>query len=204
MSHIPLISNKTKLLISITLLLFAFAIFYINPNEIDKRFCLIAMLFSFFGDVALNCVPIQKRHRLLLYIGAVFFMIAHLLYANAFYWLISINNNPFFNPGTVFAAFFIILLFSCTIFFTIYSKSKPKAMTIFIFILYTIVIGINFVTIYSYSWSFTSITFIGALSFLISDFIIGIETIFKVKSEVLRKLVWIFYPIGQFLILLCR
>jgi hypothetical protein len=49
-----------------------------------------------------------------------------------------------------------------------------------------------------------SLAFIGATSFLISDYIIGIETIFKIKSDTLRKLVWIFYPIGQIIILICR
>jgi len=48
------------------------------------------------------------------------------------------------------------------------------------------------------------LSFVGALSFLISDLIIGIETVFKIKSDILRKLVWIFYPVGQILILACR
>lgn len=204
MSHIPLISNKTKLLISITLLCFAFILYCIQPNELDRQLCLLAMLFSFLGDLSLNCMPINKRPHWLLYLGAAFFMIAHLLYATAYYWLIRESNNLFFNLGAVIACTFIILLFAVSIAFTIYSKNRPSIMTIIVFCLYTFIIGINFVTIYSYSWIFASAAFIGALSFLISDFIIGIETVFKVKSEILRKLVWIFYPIGQILILVCH
>lgn len=204
MSHIPLISNKTKIIISISLVIFAFVLFSICPTALDRQICLLAMAFSFFGDLALNCMPINKRPHWLLYIGAAFFMVAHLQYAAAYYWLIRESNEQFFNLGASFACTFIVLLFIASVAFTIYSKSKPKLMTIVVFCLYTIIIGINFVTIYSYSWSFYSASFIGALSFLISDFIIGVETVFKVKSETLRKLVWIFYPIGQILIIACR
>ena len=204
MSHIPLISNKTKLIISISLVIFAFILFCIRPNALDSQICLLAMFFSFLGDLSLNCMPMNKRPHWLLYIGAAFFMVAHLQYAVAYYWLIRESNKQFFNLGASFACTFIVLLFTASVAFTIYSKSKPKLMTIVVFCLYTIIIGINFVTIYSYSWSFSAASFIGALSFLISDFIIGIETVFKVKSETLRKLVWIFYPIGQILIIACR
>lgn len=204
MSRIPLISNKTKLLISALLVLFAFIIFCLHPNRLDTQICLLAMFFSFLGDVALNSMPLNKRPHWLLYIGAAFFMVAHLQYAAAYYWLIFQSNSIFFNLGASFATTFMILLFLVSVAFTVFSKSKTKPMTIFVFCLYTLVIGINFVTIYSYSWSFSSAAFVGALSFLISDFIIGIETVFKVKSETLRKLVWIFYPIGQILIIACH
>lgn len=204
MSHIPLISNKTKLLISASLVAFAFIMFCIRPERLDAQICLLAMCFSFLGDLSLNCMPLHKRPHWLLYIGAAFFMVAHLQYAVAYYWLIFRSNNVFFNLGASIATTFMILLFLVSVAYTIFSKSKTKPMTIVVFCLYTLIIGINFVTIYSYTWSFGSAAFIGALSFLISDFIIGIETVFKVKSETLRKLVWIFYPIGQILIIACH
>ena len=204
MSLIPLISNKTKLFISASLVGFAFILYCFSPNSFDRKVCLLAMCFSFLGDLSLNCMPINKRPHWLLYLGAAFFMIAHLEYAAAYYWLICGNSKQFFNLGSIIAFTFILLLFAVSVAFTIYSKSKPNKITILVFCLYTVIIGINFVTIYSYSWSFGSAAFIGALSFLISDFIIGVETVFKVKSEVLRKLVWIFYPIGQILIIACH
>lgn len=204
MSHIPLISNKTKLLISASLVIFAFIIFCINPNRLDNQLCLAAMLFSFLGDVSLNCMSLHKRPHWLLYIGAAFFMVSHLQYAVAYYLLIFESNNVFFNLGASIATTFMVLLFLVSAVFTFLTKSKTPPMTLIVFGLYTLIIGINFVTIYSYSWSFGSAAFVGALSFLISDFIIGIETIFKVKNETLRKLVWIFYPIGQILIIACH
>ena len=203
-SFVPLISNKVKLTISSLLLLFALAICLINDFSIDACVILLAMFFSFLGDFALNCVPLEKRPHWQLYLGAFFFMIAHLTYATAYYWLISVNEELFFNLGAIIACIFMVLLFATSVTITILSKHKPNPMTIIVFCIYTWIIGINFVTIYSYSWSFGSISFIGALSFLLSDFIIGIETVFKVKSVTLRKLVWIFYPIGQVLIIACH
>ena len=204
MSYIPLISNKTKIIISISLVIFAALVSYANNYTIDSQICLLAMLFSFLGDISLNCMPLDKRPRWFLYLGAVFFMISHIIYATAYYWLINTSQKLYFNPGAIIATFFILLLFTTSVFLTIYSKNKLQLMTIIIFCLYTSIIGINFITIYSYSWSFGTASFIGALSFLISDFIIGIETVFKVKSDTLRKFVWIFYPIGQVMIIACR
>lgn len=203
-SFVPLISNKVKLIISSSLLSFSLAICLIRNFSIDAVICIFAMFFSFLGDLALNCVPLEKRPHWQLYLGAFFFMLAHLAYASAFYWLISWNNVLFFNFGAIISCLFMVLLFIISTAATITSKHQTKIMTIIVFSIYTFIIGINFVTICSYSWSFGSITFIGALSFLISDFIIGIETVFKVKSDTLRKLVWIFYPIGQILIIACH
>lgn len=204
LSHIPLISNKIKLTISISLVAFAFIFFCIRPNNLDSQICLLAMIYSFLGDLSLNCVPLNKRPHWLLYIGATFFMIAHLQYAVAYYLMIFESGKTFFNLGASLACTFIVLLFASTVAIAIYSKNKVNLMTIIIFCIYILVIGINFVSIHSYSWSFCAASFVGALSFLISDFIIGIETVFKVKSETLRKLVWIFYPIGQIIIIACR
>lgn len=209
MHYIPLISNSTKLAISSTILLFAFFLFVIkvdSPAEksvVASGICVIAMFFSFFGDLFLNYFPIHRRPNWMFYCGAISFMVAHLAYATAYYRLIVEGNKVYLNPGANLAIISIVMLIFMTVLTAVQNKVKINFLTIFIFSLYTIVIGINFVTIASHSWNFLSLSFIGAVSFLISDFIIGIETVFKVKSRVLRKLVWIFYPLGQILIIAC-
>ena len=202
MSRVPLISNATKIIISMGLLAFAFIIYNVYSHSLDSKLCLAAMGFSFLGDVALNCVPHGKRPRYLLYLGAIFFMLAHSTYADA-YWLL-IGQNDFGNHGAFAAFVFVLLLFGMTVLTAILTKQSPSIGMILVFSIYTIIIGLNFVTICSYSYAFHAFSFVGALSFLISDFIIGIENIFKVKNDTLRKLVWIFYPIGQILIIACR
>lgn len=209
MHHIPLISNSTKLAISSTILLFAFFLFVFQLESTTEKsavasgICVIAMLFSFLGDLSLNCLPVYKRPNWMLYCGAIAFMFAHLTYASAYYWLILKSNKVFINPGTILAFISLILLISNTILIAVQNKVEVKFMTIIIFSLYSIIIGINFVTIASHSWNFISLSFLGAIFFLISDFIIGIETIFQIKNRKLRKLVWIFYPLGQILIIAC-
>lgn len=204
LAKIPLINNKTKILISTALVVLAFCLCLVNPTALDKKICLIAMLFSFIGDILLNCMPIDKRPHKLLYAGAFFFMIAHLVYASAFYLLIYDLGKPFVTPGAYIAYAIMAILFIVSIICIYARRSTTKFTMIFVFLLYLSIVSINFITIYSYSFSALSLAFIGATSFLISDYIIGIETIFKIKSDTLRKLVWIFYPIGQIMILICR
>ena len=209
MHYIPLISSSTKLAISSTILLFAFILFVFKMDShaeqglVSSGICVVAMAFSFLGDWFLNYFPVHRRPTWMFYCGAITFMLAHLAYATAYSLLIVESNKAFLNPGSILASISIILLISMTVLIAVQNKVSVKPMTILIFSLYTIVIGINFVTIASHSWNFASISFIGAISFLISDYIIGIETIFKVRSRVLRKLVWIFYPLGQILIITC-
>ena len=209
MHYIPLISNSTKLAISSTILFFAFILFVFKMDSQAKQglvasgICVVAMLFSFLGDLFLNYFPIHRRPTWMFYCGALTFMLAHLAYATAYYRLIVEGNKTFLNPGVILASISIFLLLGMTILFAIQNKVSIKPLTTIVFSLYTVVIGINFVTIASHSWNFASISFIGAISFLISDYIIGIETLFKVRSRILRKLVWIFYPIGQILIIAC-
>ena len=203
MDYIPLISNGTKIEISIFLLFFAFASTVVYKESLDSLICVAAMFFSFLGDISLNIMPIKKRPKWLMCIGATFFMIAHLIYAKAYYLLIK-NSYEFINPGMIISSVFMVLFLIISIICIIKSKYPLETPMVLVFIIYIFMIGINFITICSYSWSAKALSFTGALSFLISDFIIGIETVFKIKNNTLRKLVWIFYPIGQFLIIYCR
>lgn len=204
LSKVPLISNRTKILISSALLFFALLLCIINPDSFSSKLCLLAMLLSFLGDISLNIMPLNKRPHSLLYVGAFFFMVSHLIYASAYNYMIQLSGKEYSNPGAYIAYGIMVLVLLISI-ICIYIKSKSlKTSMIFVFILYILIISINLITIYSYSWSFKALSFIGATSFLVSDYIIGIENIFKIKNDTLRKLVWIFYPVGQILILACR
>ena len=202
---IPLISNKTKIAISISLLIIALIFsFVVYPKSLASKLCLLAMFFCSLGDISLNCMPLEKRPHSLMYAGAGFFMIAHFVYAYAYYHLIINNSYEYFNTSAISAcAFMVICIFTALICITT-SKNHLGIPMILVFGIYLLVIGINFITICSYSYSAKSFSGIGALFFLISDFIIGIETVFKIKKPILRKMVWLFYPLGQILILTCR
>lgn len=204
LNRIPLIKNRTKIMISVSLLIIAFICIIIFPNELERKICFLAMFFSFLGDIMLNCMPLEKRPHSLLYAGAMFFMLAHITYASAYYLNIRYLGYSFINPGAYIAYAIMAIIFIISLLCIFITQTKIKTSMIFVFMIYMFMISINFITIYSYSFSTKAISFIGATSFLISDYIIGIETVFKIKNDTLRKLVWIFYPIGQILILVCR
>lgn len=209
LDYVPLISNSTKLYISGSLFLIAFIMCDILKTE-DAFFCAIAMAFSSLGDFSLNWFPLDKRPRWMLYMGAGFFMVAHIFYAVAYGRMIYLSGVKFFNPLALIAIAFIIAFILICLVCISHSKYKNSLglSMFFVFGFYVFVIGVNFVTIWSYAgnylWTLKSLCALGALSFLSSDFIIGIETVFKVKSDILRKLVWILYPIGQILIIVCH
>ena len=204
LEYVPLISNKTKIFISSMLLILALVTCVFSSYSIDSKICLLAMFFSFIGDILLNCTTLEKRPHSLLYTGAIFFMISHIIYASAYYHLIRISQKAFFNVGTYTAIISLLLILAISIICLLILNQKLKPSMIFIFAIYIVMISINFITIYSYSWNFNALSFLGATSFLISDYIIGIETVFKIRKDTLRKLVWFFYPIGQILIIICR
>mgnify|MGYP003289787425 CR=1 FL=1 len=195
----PLISNRTKCIISALLLIFAFLVRYAHPDWPGVNFCFLAMCFSFIGDVCLNCMPIHKRPHSLLYAGAASFMVGHIFYVLAYLEMIKANSYEFFNLGTYLAISFMIIFFIMSAVLAIKQGTKP--IMLIVFGVYILVIGFNFVTICSYSYSASLFVWVGALSFLGSDFIIGLENVFKLKKPLLRKLVWILYPVGQFMLL---
>lgn len=199
LTWIPLISNPTKLFISFCLLALAGLIRFARPEWPSASFCFGAMGLCFLGDVCLNCMPIEKRPHALLYTGAVAFMLGHIFYALGYLRNISVNSYEYFNPGTYMAIGFMICFLIVAVVCIKGKKLSPVMIGVFGF--YILVIGFNFVTICSYSYSAKSPAWIGALWFLGSDFIIGLETVFKLKKDYLRKLVWLLYPAGQFVIL---
>lgn len=202
LTWIPLISNPTKLFISFCLLIFALLARLARPEWPSSSFCFAAMSLCFLGDICLNCMPIEKRPHALLYTGAVAFMLGHVFYSIAYWRNISANSFSYFNIGTYISIGFMITFLIVATVCIKGKKLKPTMIGVFGF--YIFVIGFNFITICAYSYSAKSWAWLGALWFLSSDFIIGIETIFKLKKDYLRKWVWLLYPAGQFLILCCQ
>lgn len=202
LNKIPLLDCRAKIEVSISLLCFAMLMWAIRDNE-DSKACVYAMAMCTVGDVLLNIKPVEERSHTLLYLGAGAFMVAHLIYGFAFYQLIFANSFRVVNVGFVLA---IIIIISATlaILLKIDKEKKPKISMIAVFTVYILVIGFNFTAICSYSWSELSLVAFGALGFLASDLIIGVENLLKVKDANLRKMVWILYPIGQLIILSAR
>ena len=197
----PLIGKYVPSKIILSFLMFLLAVFlFILIGTMDRVFCVFAMLFSFFGDCALNHrrSTNSKVNRDFL-IGGTSFIIAHILYCVAYSIKIANYNFPFFNFGISLA---IIILAGITLFFL--GKSREKSKLFKFCLLYLWITGIDYAIIFSYSISIKSIeslALIGGLSFLTSDVIIGLEGFMGMRSKRARELVWWLYPIGQILLI---
>lgn len=200
---IPVIGNRIpgKIILSFLMLLFAILMQRIYRTS-DRTICVLAMFFSFVGDVALNHKRNHNEQSLKDFvIGGTSFIFAHICYCIAYNDKIVKNNYLLINPGFVFSIFIIIAISYLTI---TSSKSENNPKLLAFGIAYLWITGINYITIFSYSYSVKSVesfAALGGLLFLSSDVIIGLEKFSGLKSSLARELVWWLYPIGQIILI---
>ena len=186
-----------NMLISFGLVIFSLILALVlkKPTNV-LRF--VAMTFGFLGDLAL-AFYILGPHSFLW--GVAFFIICHVFYFLSYKKEIkNLFNKGFWIGETIILLFIIgLIIVSC-----LYPYPEPYSyFKLGICIFYGLIIGFvcSAVTACAYEKrSFLSIlNVIGIISFIISDFIIGIG---MMSSLHISRLIWIFYPIGQFLLIL--
>jgi len=173
----------------------------------DRLLAMLAMIISTLGDTVLmnfRSLP-QKLPFPYFYLGAGLFILAHLVYLIAFDSVLARKGLSLVNAGfwmgialAAAAAFFLAVLFLRT------NRAVP-ALMIAVCALYLVIITANCAVICSYAFSvksWQSLAALGAVSFFLSDYIIGLEKLMLLSTPALQKWVWILYPIGQFFILL--
>ena len=194
--NLPIIGNLIPGKIVFSFLMLLFAIF--KQFFLKNVFCVLAMSFSFIGDIALNH---KKNHdeqsKIDFIIGGISFIIAHIFYCITYFQKILINNYHLWNLGAYIAIIILILI-------TVYMLTRAnlsQSLKLLIFgLVYLWITGLNYITIFSYAYSAKSIKYlvaIGGLMFLASDVIIGLEKFSGLKSKIAREFVWWLYPIGQ-------
>ncbi len=204
--NLPIVGKKIpgKISLSFLMLLYAFVLFVVIKSH-DRLLCLIAMTFSFIGDVALNHNrDHSKQTNRDFILGGIAFIAAHVFYCMTYSRKIAMHGFETFNPGAEFAVIILLLITAMMFFGTIATKRSFKNKLFYFGLLYLWLTGINYVTIFSYSYSvkgIESIAAVGGLMFLASDVIIGMEKFLKLKSKVARELVWYLYPIGQLILI---
>lgn len=168
----------------------------------DRWICFAAMFVSSLGDIVLmNFKGLMNRSKIpKLYIGAVLFMIAHVLYFFSYLNLIRAGEFSYINAGFIIAIIICAAaLISLSVLFT--KNSAPLATYIIAFI-YVIVIALASTAIFSLSFSMGKLYLIaalGSLSFIVSDYFIGLNALGGISRY--EHLIWWFYPIGQILII---
>ena len=168
--------------------------------------CAAAMVFSSLGDIMLMDFRHISRYLPIpaFYVGAVLFMVAHVLYLAAFALRIRRARKPLVNWGLI-AALVIVVVAGASLLWPALHRPRIPWLMVGVCTLYLLIIGANFCTIWSYTasrgrWRYLAAA--GALAFLFSDWIIGLGSLANVYRPDLNRLIWWCYPIGQGLILL--
>lgn len=136
--------------------------------------------------------------------GALMFMFAHLLYLFAFILLIRMSGPLAVNAGfwlgcAVLAGVLLLLI-------AVYFRNPTRdPRMLLIGIIYGLVIGTLGIAVFTYAVQTKGLawlTLIGIVSFMFSDLLIGLEKVGGISIANQDDLIWIFYPIGQLLIIL--
>ncbi len=184
------------------LCLYSFALFAYMPS-VDRLLCAVAMLMSAVGDLFLGHVFTRKRHGISDFtMGAAAFGMAHLIYA--FGYLMKMRRTTvimrYINTGTMTALGICVILLLLFLGICVYRKDYRYLGLI---IAYVCLIGVNCTVVFSYAWAHNTAlgAAVGVSVFLLSDICLGLNRVAGMKGA--YKFVWIFYPIGQFLLITC-
>lgn len=203
--NFPLFKGKVsgKITLSYLLLFYAMLLSMVWLTK-DRVICVIAMAFSFMGDFSLNYRSLEERTKKDFLYGTICFMVAHFMYVFTYLELIKNHNFEILNAGFFLAATIVVIVLIWFLVMILKTRKTKLTMMHIVGIFYVLIIGLNCSVIFSFSHSIGNIrglAALGALCFFVSDILIGTETFLGVKSKIVRKFVWFFYPIGQFLII---
>lgn len=181
---------------------FAFVLALIFPSP-ARWLCFAAMAFSSVGDIFLmRFRGLDRIFPNYFVIGAAFFMLAHLLYTGCFALRIRGIGAAYLNGGAVIA---LVIAAVCFAYFTKLCMEPGRRSQYPLILAYLIIISINCMSVFSYAWSSAAshpaaiLAAVGALSFLLSDLIIGLGMAADIRKY--DHLIWWLYPIGQILLI---
>lgn len=172
----------------------------------DRWLCFAAMALSSVGDILLmNFNDLSKWLPGYFWVGAVFFMGAHVVYMFAFGGVIRANGWSLRGAGLYCAVVLAAATFAFFTFMTVKS-GRFDPLNYALFIVYLLIISLNCAVIFTYSFNMLSVNpwricgAVGALSFFLSDCIIGMNMLAGIGDY--GYLIWWLYPIGQILIII--
>lgn len=189
-----------KMMITAMLSVTAVILYKIFPSDLRKS-CMIAMLLSSVGDVFMVNTP--KIGEYSTFIGAGFFIAAHIVYGGGFYSEIRKNGNrimrfPFW------LGFGIMLLSAVLLGAAEFTLPEEKKPVMFLLILvYIAAIGYNVCSEFAFSVYEKKLTLIlpfSVILFYITDVFIFLNMLGI--NDSLRQYVWYFYPAAQLMIIL--
>ena len=202
-----------RILLSLSLVVIAYVIFNITKGEykVYTKFVVLGMIFSFIGDMIIAEVfkvsyKITKGIEKSLLCGMIAFAIGHGMYITAYIETIVAAEGGNITKYLIFSIIIFILLLILGWLLFVYKIQEQRKERIGV-VIYTAWIGVmaTFAFILSFELGGTWwLTFIGAVSFMISDGVIGIKDVnFKdVKNG--NLIIWWTYIIAQMCIIYSR
>ena len=196
-----LLDREFKFIVTICLSMLAFAMFAKTPDRVHEL-CVMGMFFSTLGDLCLmdrrgvpSCLFKGKQF----YAGMIAFMIAHIYYRQMFRHLTP--EPSFWDIGDTIMAIIMIILF-----IIVYNTSFKKKSKFFFAAsgCYTGIILSNLAAAINCAIALGGryiLAMIGVVSFVISDLFLFIREA-RNDTPFVRKMVWVFYPLAQALIIL--
>lgn len=204
--------NRTKvpgkMMLSLHLLGLAVILAVIFHSR-DRILCAFAMLFSSFGDYMLvdELEESRKKHKIknAFILGGGMFIIAHVLYILTFFSLLKKSGFSLSHlNGGSYAAFGIAAAL-IALFAVICAKRKDFSKYP-LFLVYVVMLTADCYAALTYGAAAFAVrplavlAPVGALSFMVSDLILGLDVIGGIKK--FAPYLWWFYPIGQLLMII--
>lgn len=197
-----LLSNNFKSVV--TMLLSAVAIIrYVNFPNTSREICMYAILLSTLADLILmnyKGVPKMIFKKANFGVGAFVFGIVQILYHICFLKIMGMNALINLNSAG-YAALFIGILTVPSLLFIMSERNHIYTIGVLI---YATCLVLNMMAIFNCAYMFGNkyiFAAMGIVLFMISDIFILIRENVK-DSAFIRKLIWIFYPLGQLMIIL--
>lgn len=188
-----------KLLVTLFIIIIALALAIIFKEQKCRRFVLVAIIFGMVGDYFMT----SKFGNWRVVAGGAAFAVEHALFIAMFVKLFKQHKLKIFNKWFVLSLgiFGISLIIFEVLTFTL--VPQPNIILAFLLPIYMLVICINMGFNFSYSFQRKGTFYLFALGifvFYVSDIFVFLG-ITKVTPS-LSNVVWLFYPIGQLLMVL--
>ena len=195
-----MLTQTSKLIISLAMSAFSIGIFAALRGR-ERKICMIAMLLSTLGDVFMidDLVPIGTVG---VFIGAAFFMLAHIVYSYCFISASKRKGYKFFNGGSI-AGICTIAAATAALTAAMFVKTGEIQSMYFPLLLYLAIIGMNIACQFSYAASEKGMRLfliLGMALFLVSDCTIFLWMLNITRAH--NDLVWFTYIPAQLLIIL--
>ena len=197
-----LLSNNFKSTVTMLLSVIAIVRYIVFPS-LPRETCMCAILLSTLADLVLmnyRGIPKMVFKKANFGVGAFLFGIVQILYHICFLRVMGISALVTLNHAGYVALFIGVLVIPSLLFI----MSERNHIYIIGVLIYSICLLFNMMTIFNAAYMLGNrhiFAAIGIVLFMVSDMFILIRENMK-DSTFVRKLIWIFYPLGQIMIIL--